>query len=248
MLSFIECNKTDTIASERIGSKEALIKIKPQSNIFEENYFSSIIDLKEKAYDMEEFELSGEDVEKYFSTLIDSKEEAIQIENFRSKGPSITQNEIKKFVIRNRIKRSEIANMTGISTRSIGRFFSIAPDHPVNEKMKSDIYKWYLRYLKNKKIYRQKYFFTTENQKKENDKAIVKYFSKIKDAEEEETNIRELEQIIEQYLKNPIYNQVKNFTVDKKDKFDNDPSLTDISISNNKSLVSPLIGNLNFLI
>ena len=48
MLSFIECNKTDTIASERIGSKEALIKIKPQSNIFEENYFSSIIDLKEK--------------------------------------------------------------------------------------------------------------------------------------------------------------------------------------------------------
>lgn len=93
-------------------------------------------------------------VNSYFSSVLDADTESKQLDEFRSKGELIVQKEIEFFVHKHDLKQSQIARMAGVNQAYVSKFLR-GEFSDLSENGKTLIYKWYLRFLKNPKIYRK---------------------------------------------------------------------------------------------
>ena len=102
-------------------------------------------------------------IDKYFSSIIDRKEELKVIEDLKlAKGEEFFKDEIRDFILKCRIKRHQIVEMTGLSVDTIQQF--LTEKNKTTEHSKGLIYKWYHRYSKHPKIF-QKEFSITDTRK-----------------------------------------------------------------------------------
>ena len=98
-------------------------------------------------------------IDKYFSSIIDRKEELKVIEDLKlAKGEEFFKDEIRDFILKCRIKRHQIVEMTGLSVDTIQQF--LTEKNKTTEHSKWLIYRWYHRYSKNPQIFQQSFSIT----------------------------------------------------------------------------------------
>jgi hypothetical protein len=92
-------------------------------------------------------------IDKYFASIIDPKEELKEIEDLKqTKGEEFMRDKIRDFILKHRINRTEITEMTGLSIDTIYRFFF---KNTTNEDTNFIVYRWYFRYSKHPHIFQQ---------------------------------------------------------------------------------------------
>ena len=100
-----------------------------------------------------------DEIDKYFASIIDQKEELKVIEDFKlAKGEGFFKDEIRDFILKHRIKRHQIVEMTGLSVDTIQQF--LTEKNKTTEHSKWIIYRWYHRYSKNPQIFQQSFSIT----------------------------------------------------------------------------------------
>jgi len=106
-----------------------------------------------------ETEKARSQIDKYFSSIIDPKKELKEIEDFKQvKGEEYFKDEIRDFILKRRIKRHQIVEMTGLSVDTIQQF--LTEKNKTAEHSKWLIYRWYHRYSKNPQIFQQSFSIT----------------------------------------------------------------------------------------
>jgi len=92
-------------------------------------------------------------IEEHFASIIDPKKERKEIEDLKqTKGEEFLREEIHDYILKHRINRTEITEMTGLSICTINRFLI---KNTTKEDTNCIVYRWYFRYSKHPHIFQQ---------------------------------------------------------------------------------------------
>ena len=140
--------------------------------------------------------------DNYFAGIIDPKEEDKNILEFKLR--ETCRSEIIDFIKKKDLTQRKIAEMVGANRDFIRWFLSDGFFKKVSDNAINLIIKWYLRFLRNPKIYEQ-IFIEIKSETEKARSQIDKYFSSIIDPKKELKEIEDLKQVKgEEFFKNEI--------------------------------------------
>ena len=98
-------------------------------------------------------------IDTYFGSIIEPKKELKKFEELKNtEEEEIFMDRIHDFILKRRIKRHQIVEMTGLSVDTIQQF--LTEKNKTTEHSKLIIYWWYHRYSKNPQIFQQSFSIT----------------------------------------------------------------------------------------
>jgi hypothetical protein len=103
-------------------------------------------------------------IDTYFGSIIEPKKELKKFEELKNtEEEEIFMDGIRDFILKRRIKRHQIVEMTGLSVDTIQKFFT--KNTTFLNHTKWLMYRWFLRYSKHPQIFHQAFSITDINMK-----------------------------------------------------------------------------------